>query len=213
MCAHTQISLKGFKEAISFNINKGQHYSAIGVNQAAKKWNSASKHCHFPPKVCPHWKLVSFQLLHYLPLCCVYKIMKTSLTIWKIHCRTSSQIVMRGGWWERQDPAPAIQVSLGARKWTKCMFSIFPVNLSSRKPSLHYPTVFGLHEMTKMCVSKVPYQSLPYKTQFVPCNCVWLVWNDQNVCFKSFLTFSALQNPVCTIQLCLGCMKWPKCVF
>ena len=123
--------------------------------------------------------------------------------VFNILCQSFSQ----------ETPVCTIQLCLGCKKWTKCVFEKFPIYLSLTNPSLHYPTVFGLHEMTKLCVLKVPYQSAPYKTHFALSNCVWVAWNDQNVCFNSSLSVSALQNPVCTIQLCLGCMKWPKCVF
>jgi hypothetical protein len=91
----------------------------------------------------------------------------------KIHCRKYSQIVMRGGWWGRT------------------------------RTSLHYPSVFGCNKMTKMYVFKVAYQSFPKKTQFALSNCVWVVRNDQNVCFRSCLSIFPLETPVCTIQLCL----------
>ena len=106
----------------------------------------------------------------------------------KIHCRIYSQISMRGGWWGRQNPVLTIQVSLGARKWPKCMFSKLPDNLSPTNPSLHYPTVFGLHEMPKMCVLHVAYQSFHKKPQFALSKCLWVAWNVQNVCFTSCLS-------------------------
>ena len=82
---------------------------------------------------------------------------------------------MRGGWWDRQEPVSTIQVCLGATKCPNCMFSKFPIHLSLTKPSLHYPTVFGLKEMAKMCVFKVSYQFLPKKTQLALSNCVLVI--------------------------------------